>query len=106
MNLGLIIKAAFKNIDNTETYDVAKGFLLNLVESKVPSKITGLYVFFIKAYEVLKFSCKQLAERVKASPNTLDNYCLTQGLKAVLAITKKVQEDANAMANLAGISLT
>lgn len=105
MNLGLIIKAAFKNIDNTETYDVAKDFLINLVESKVPSRVTGMYMFFIKAYEVLKFSCRKLAEKVKSSPNTLDNYCLTQGLKAVLAITKKVQEDAKAMADLAGISL-
>lgn len=105
INLGLILKTAFKNIDNTETYETAKSFLVNLAKNKVPNRVLGLYTVFIKAYEVLKLSCKNLALKVKNSENQLDNYCLKQGLSAVIAIAKKVQDDALEMAKLAGITL-
>ena len=105
INLGLILKAAFKNIDNTETYEAVKDYLVNLAEKNVPGRVLGLYTSFIKVYEVLKLSCKNLALRIKNTPNTLDNYCLQQGLNAIIAIAKKVQDDAEEMAKIAGITL-
>lgn len=105
MNIFTFLQSAFKNVDNMETYQVAKEYLEALVAHKVPTKILTLYTVFIKGYEALKASCKLLAIRVKNSPNQLDNFCLQQGLKAVKAIAEKVSNDVDDMAKLAGIEL-
>lgn len=105
INLITFIKAAFKNVDNTETYNTAKTYLVNLASKNVPTRILALYTGFIKVYEILKTSCKKLALKVKNSDNELDNYCLKQGLEAVKAIAKKIIEDADTMASIAGITL-
>ena len=105
INLITFIKAAFKNVDNTETYEVAKTYLVNLALKNVPTRILALYTGFIKVYEGLKTSCKTLALKVKNSDTQLDNYCLKQGLQAIKAIANKVVDDADSVAKIAGITL-
>src|SRR5574344_1681901 len=105
INLVTFIKAAFKNYDNTETYNTAKTYLVNLASKNVPTRILALYTGFIKVYEILKTSCKKLALKVKNSDNELDNYCLKQGLQAVKTITNIILKDVESMANTAGITL-
>src|SRR5574344_1438346 len=105
INLIKFIKAAFKNVDNTETYKSVQDYLLNLAKNNVPTRVLSLYTGFIKVYEILKTSCKKLALKVKNSDNELDNYCLKQGLQAVKTITNIILKDVESMANTAGITL-
>ena len=105
INLVTFIKAAFKSYDNTETYASVETYLTNLASKNVPTRILALYTGFIKMYESLKDSCKNLALKVKNSPNQLDNYCLKQGLQAIKALCNTILKDVDNMAKTAGITL-
>ena len=59
-----------------ELWDLLEPFVINLAEKNVPKYIT-------KATQPALDSLKKLKEKIKTSPNALDDYCFNQGVNAI-----------------------
>lgn len=66
-----------------ELWNVLEPFIINLAEKNVPKYIRKLYENLAKVAQPALDSLKKLKEKIKTSPNALDNYCFNQGVNAI-----------------------
>ena len=63
-------------------------FVLNLLQKKVPSSVTKLYENLAKYTQPAIDSLFKLKEKIKNSPNELDDFCFNQGVNAIETFAK------------------
>ena len=80
MNLLLLIKN-WK--DFSAIWAVIQPFILKLIKKNVPNSITKLYENLAKYTQPAIDSLFKLKEKIKNTPNELDDYCFTQGVNAI-----------------------
>lgn len=66
-----------------ELWYVLEPFIINLAEKNVPRYIRKLYENLTKTTQPVLDSLKKLKEKIKTSPNALDDYCFNQGVNAI-----------------------
>lgn len=66
-----------------ELWNVLEPFIINLAEKNVPKYIRKLYENLAKVAQPALDSLKKLKEKIKTSPNALDDYCFNQGVNAI-----------------------
>lgn len=71
-----------------ELWDVIQPFVLKLVDKNVPKYITKLYENLAKYTKPAIDSLFALKEKIKTTPNELDNYCFNQGVDAIESFAK------------------
>lgn len=62
---------------------VIQPFILKLMKKNVPNSITKLYENLAKYTQPAIDSLFKLKEKIKNSPNELDDYCFNQGVNAI-----------------------
>ncbi len=55
-------------------------FVINLIKKEVPKRIVRLYENLAKFTQPAINSLIKLKEKIKETPNELDDYCFTQGV--------------------------
>lgn len=80
MNLLLLIKN-WK--DFSAIWLIIQPFVLKLIKKNVPNSITKLYENLAKYTQPAIDSLFKLKEKIKNSPNELDDYCFNQGVNAI-----------------------
>lgn len=80
MNLLLLIKN-WK--DFSAIWAVIQPFILKLIKKNVPNSITKLYENLAKYTQPAIDSLFKLKEKIKNTPNELDDYCFNQGVNAI-----------------------
>lgn len=80
MNLLLLIKN-WK--DFSAIWAVIQPFILKLIKKKVPTSITKLYENLAKYTQPAIDSLFILKEKIKNTPNELDDYCFNQGVNTI-----------------------
>ena len=58
-------------------------FIMNLIQKNVPNCITKLYENLAKYAQPAVDSLLKLKDKIKATPNDVDNYCFEQGVNAL-----------------------
>ena len=58
-------------------------FVMNLVKKQVPSTITKLYENLAKFTQPAIDSLFKLKNKIKDTPNSIDDYCFNQGVNAL-----------------------
>jgi hypothetical protein len=58
-------------------------FVLNLIKKQVPGTITKLYENLAKFTQPAIDSLFKLKNKIKDTPNSLDDYCFNQGVNAL-----------------------
>ena len=71
-----------------ELWDVIEPFIINLAEKNVPK----LYENLAKVAQPAIDSLYKLKEKIKTSPNALDDYCFNQGVNAIESFAKHLLE--------------
>ncbi len=74
---------------------VIEPYVLKLVEKSVPKYITKLYENLAKYAQPAIESLEKLKEKIKTSPNALDDYCFNQGVNAIEAFANYLLEAVN-----------
>lgn len=69
--------------DFSAIWAVVQPFILKLINKKVPTSITKLYENLAKYTQPAIDSLFKLKEKIKNSPNELDDYCFNQGVNAI-----------------------
>ena len=80
MNLLLLIKN-WK--DFSAIWAVIQPFILKLIKKNVPNSITKLYENLAKYTQPAIDSLFILKEKIKNTPNELDDYCFNQGVNTI-----------------------
>ena len=80
MNLFTLVKS-WK--DFSFIWTVIKPFVFRLLKKNVPTTITKLYENLAKYTQPAIDSLFKLKEKIKNSPNELDDYCFNQGVSAI-----------------------
>ena len=80
MNLFTLVKS-WK--DFSFIWTVIQPFVLRLLKKNVPTSITKLYENLAKYTQPAIDSLFKLKEKIKNSPNELDDYCFNQGVSAI-----------------------
>lgn len=62
---------------------VIQPFILKLMRKNVPNSITKLYENLAKYTQPAIDSLFKLKEKIKNTPNELDDYCFNQGVNAI-----------------------
>lgn len=62
---------------------VIQPFILKLIQKKVPNSITKLYENLAKYTQPAIDSLFKLKDKIKNTPNELDDYCFNQGVLAI-----------------------
>lgn len=62
---------------------VVQPFILKLIQKKVPNSITKLYENLAKYTQPAIDSLFKLKDKIKNTPNELDDYCFNQGVSAI-----------------------
>lgn len=62
---------------------VVQPFILKLIQKKVPTSITKLYENIAKYTQPAIDSLFKLKDKIKNTPNELDDYCFNQGVLAI-----------------------
>lgn len=62
---------------------VVQPFILKLIQKKVPNSITKLYENIAKYTQPTIDSLFKLKDKIKNTPNELDDYCFNQGVLAI-----------------------
>lgn len=62
---------------------VVQPFILKLIQKKVPNSITKLYENLAKYTQPAIDSLFKLKDKIKNTPNELDDYCFNQGVLAI-----------------------
>jgi isoleucyl-tRNA synthetase len=75
-----------------ELWDVIEPFVINLAEKNVPKYVTKLYENLAKVAQPAIDSLYKLKEKIKTSPNALDDYCFNQGVNAIESFAKHLLE--------------
>jgi hypothetical protein len=90
------LKSFFKTWKNTNlTWAIIEPFVLKLIEKKVPTAVTKLYENLAKYSQPAITSLESLKAKIKASPNSLDDYCFNQGVDALESFAKYLLETVN-----------
>lgn len=66
-----------------ELWNVLEPFIINLAKKNVPKYIRKLYENLAKVAQPALDSLFKLKEKIKTSPNALDDYCFNQGVNAI-----------------------
>lgn len=78
------IKSFFTTWKNTNlTWAIIEPFVLKLIEKKVPTTVTKLYENLAKYSQPAITSLESLKNKIRKSPNSLDDYCFAQGVNAI-----------------------
>lgn len=72
-------------------------FILKLVKKKVPTSITKLYENLAKYTQPAIDSLFKLKEKIKNSPNELDDYCFNQGVNAIETFANHLLETVKSL---------
>lgn len=80
MNLFTLVKS-WK--DFSFIWTVIQPFVFRLLKKNVPTTITKLYENLAKYTQPAIDSLFKLKEKIKNSPNELDDYCFNQGVNAI-----------------------
>ena len=80
MNLFTLVKS-WK--DFSFIWIVIQPFVFRLLKKNVPTTITKLYENLAKYTQPAIDSLFKLKEKIKNSPNELDDYCFNQGVNAI-----------------------
>ncbi len=69
--------------DFSTIWTIIQPFILKLIKKNVPTTITKLYENLAKYTQPAIDSLFRLKEKIKNSPNELDDYCFSQGVSAI-----------------------
>lgn len=69
--------------DFSAIWAVIQPFILKLIKKKVPTSITKLYENLAKYTQPAIDSLFILKEKIKNTPNELDDYCFNQGVNTI-----------------------
>ena len=72
---------------------VFQPFILKLIQKKVPTSITKLYENLAKYTQPVIDSLFKLKDKIKNTPNKLDNYCFNQGVSAIETFANYLLEE-------------
>jgi hypothetical protein len=64
-------------------WGIVEPFVLNLIKKQVPDSITKLYENLAKFTHPAIDSLFKLKNKIKDTPNSLDDYCFNQGVDAL-----------------------
>lgn len=80
--------------DFSAIWAVIQPFVIKLLEKKVPNTITKLYENLAKYSQPAINSLYKLKNKIKETPNELDDYCFTQGVSAIESFANYLLETA------------
>lgn len=80
--------------DFSAIWAVVQPFILKLIKKKVPTSITKLYENLAKYTQPAIDSLFKLKEKIKNSPNEIDDYCFEQGVSAIESFANHLLETA------------
>ncbi len=80
MNLLMFVRS-WKDLSTI--WAIIQPFVLKLIKKKVPITITRLYENLAKYSQPAINSLFRLKNKIKTSPNELDDYCFGQGVTAI-----------------------
>lgn len=69
--------------DLSTIWNIIQPFVLKLIQKKVPTSITKLYENLAKYTQPAIDSLFKLKNKIKTTPNELDDYCFNQGVLAI-----------------------
>ncbi len=69
--------------DFSTIWTIIQPFILKLIRRKVPTSITKLYENLAKYTQPAIDSLFKLKDKIKNTPNELDDYCFNQGVSAI-----------------------
>jgi hypothetical protein len=69
-------------------WGIIEPFVLNLIKKQVPGSITKLYENLAKFTQPAIDSLFKLKNKIKDTPNSLDDYCFNQGVAALDSFAK------------------
>ncbi len=76
--------SVFKNWkDFNALWSAIQPFVLKLLQKNVPNSVTKLYENLAKHTQPAIDSLFKLKEKIKNSPNELDDFCFNQGVNAI-----------------------
>lgn len=78
---------------------VVQPFILKLIQKKVPTSITKLYENLAKYTQPAIDSLFKLKDKIKNTPNELDDYCFNQGVSAIETFANYLLEVAKELRN-------
>ncbi|MBR6126650.1 hypothetical protein IKQ21_03100 [bacterium] len=97
MNLYLF----FKNWkDISIIWALIQPFVLRLLKKNVPNNITKLYENLAKYTQPAIDSLYKLKQKIKQSPNELDDYCFEQGVSAIETFAQYLLEETQRLRNI------
>lgn len=83
--------------DFSAIWAVVQPFILKLIKKKVPTSITKLYENLAKYTQPAIDSLFKLKEKIKNSPNELDDYCFNQGVDAIETFANHLLETVKSL---------
>lgn len=83
--------------DFSAIWAVVQPFILKLIKKKVPTSITKLYENLAKYAQPAIDSLFKLKEKIKNSPNELDDYCFNQGVNAIETFANHLLETVKSL---------
>ena len=69
--------------DLSTIWNIIQPFVLKLIQKKVPTSITKLYENLAKYTQPAIDSLFKLKNKIKTTPNELDDYCFNKGVLAI-----------------------
>lgn len=75
-------------------WSIIQPFVKKLLEKNVPNTITKLYENLAKYSQPAINSLYKLKNKIKETPNELDDYCFAQGVSAIEAFANYLLETA------------
>ena len=96
MNLFLLIS----NWKNSVIWLLIQPFVLKLLQKKVPTSITRLYENLVKYTQPAIDSLYKLKQKIKLTPNELDDYCFEQGVTAIETFAQYLLDETKRLRNI------
>jgi hypothetical protein len=96
MNLFLLIS----NWKNSVIWLLIQPFVLKLLQKRVPTSITRLYENLAKYTQPAIDSLYKLKQKIKLTPNELDDYCFEQGVTAIETFAQYLLDETKRLRNI------
>ena len=96
MNLFLLIS----NWKNSVIWLLIQQFVLKLLQKRVPTSITRLYENLAKYTQPAIDSLYKLKQKIKLTPNELDDYCFEQGVTAIETFAQYLLDETKRLRNI------
>ena len=96
MNLFLLIS----NWKNSVIWLLIQPFVLKLLQKHVPTNITKLYENLAKYTQPAIDSLYKLKQKIKLTPNELDDYCFEQGVTAIETFAQYLLDETKRLRNI------